>query len=35
MRKHDGDPGWITLWRGLDKLILAIRGFIAMRATCG
>ena len=35
MRKRDGDPGWITLWRGLDKLILAVRGFLAMRETCG
>jgi hypothetical protein len=35
MRKRDGEPGWMTLWRGLDKLILAVRGFIAMKATCG
>ena len=26
MRKRDGEPGWITLWRGTDKLLLAIRG---------
>ena len=24
-RKGDGEPGWITLWRGFDKLALAIR----------
>jgi hypothetical protein len=33
MRKGDGDPGWITLWRGLDKLLLAVRGYEALR--CG
>lgn len=31
MRKRDGEPGWITLWRGLDKLLLAVRGHLAMR----
>ncbi|MCA8990625.1 MAG: IS4 family transposase [Planctomycetaceae bacterium] len=25
-RKHDGRPGWITLWRGLEKLLLILRG---------
>ncbi len=25
-RKHDGDPGWITIWRGWDKLQLMMRG---------
>ena len=35
MRKRDGNPGWITLWRGLDKLILAVRGFVAMKQKCG
>jgi hypothetical protein len=34
-RKHDGEPGWITLWRGFDKLILLIRGAEAMRSKCG
>jgi hypothetical protein len=24
-RKRDGEPGWITLWRGFDKLALAAR----------
>lgn len=25
-RKQDGRPGWITLWRGLEKLLLMVRG---------
>lgn len=25
-RKWDGEPGWITIWRGLQKLLLCIRG---------
>jgi hypothetical protein len=25
-RKRDGHPGWITLWRGLEKLLLILRG---------
>lgn len=25
-RKHDGEPGWITIWRGWEKLHLMIRG---------
>lgn len=25
-RKRDGRPGWITLWRGLEKLLLILRG---------
>ena len=25
-RKCDGEPGWITLWRGFEKLILLARG---------
>jgi hypothetical protein len=35
MRKRDGEPGWITLWRGLDKLVLAVRGHLALQGTCG
>jgi hypothetical protein len=34
-RKSDGQPGWITIWRGLDKLLLCIRGADAMRGKCG
>ena len=25
-RKCDGEPGWITLWRGFEKLLLMLRG---------
>jgi transposase-like protein/transposase Tn5 family protein len=35
MRKNDGEPGWITLWRGLDKLLLCLRGARAMTKKCG
>ncbi len=24
-RKHDGDPGWITIWRGVKELMIALR----------
>lgn len=24
-RKHDGEPGWITIWRGMADLILAVK----------
>jgi hypothetical protein len=30
-RKHDGPPGWITLWRGWRKLHLMIEGAEAVR----
>ena len=33
-RKHDGEPGWITLWRGYEKLQLLMRGYHA-RKECG
>lgn len=35
LRKRDGEPGWITLWRGTDKLLLAIRGYQAIERNCG
>ena len=25
-RKSDGEPGWITIWRGWQKLYLLVRG---------
>lgn len=28
-RKSDGEPGWKTIWRGLDTLLVAIRGYRA------
>ena len=34
-RKCDGEPGWITLWRGFEKLILIARGADAQRQKCG
>ena len=35
-RKGDGDPGWITLWRGVEKLLLILRGADAeRRRNCG
>ncbi len=26
-RKSDGEPGWITIWRGWQRLILMVQGF--------
>ena len=26
-RKHDGEPGWITIWRGWEKLNTMLRGY--------
>jgi hypothetical protein len=34
-RKHDGEPGWLTIWRGFDKLQLLLRGATAMQRNCG
>ena len=34
-RRHDGAPGWITLWRGFKKLNLCLRGAQAIRQKCG
>jgi hypothetical protein len=34
-RKSDGDPGWITTWRGFEKLMLIARGAKANRIRCG
>lgn len=34
-RKGDGHPGWITIWRGLNKLILCLRGANALNRKCG
>ena len=34
-RKCDGRPGWQTLWRGLEKLLLILRGIKAARQKCG
>jgi hypothetical protein len=34
-RKHDGEPGWQTIWRGLEKLLLTVRGVEAYRDKYG
>lgn len=34
-RKCDGEPGWITLWRGFEKLMLLVRGADAQAKKCG
>ena len=35
MRKGDGEPGWITIWRGLDILIIALKTADAIKQRCG
>lgn len=34
-RKSDGEPGWMTLWRGFEKLHLCLRGADAYAQKCG
>jgi hypothetical protein len=34
-RKGDGEPGWQTIWRGLETLLIALRGAAAMSKRCG
>lgn len=34
-RKSDGEPGWITIWRGLETLLLCLRGAEALAKRCG
>jgi len=34
-RKRDGEPGWMTLWRGFEKLHLLVRGAEAYVNKCG
>lgn len=34
-RKSDGEPGWITIWRGFEKLMLLARGADLQRKRCG
>jgi hypothetical protein len=36
-RKHDGEPGWITIWRGWEKLNALVRGaeLAIERKICG
>jgi hypothetical protein len=35
LRKGDGEPGWITLWRGFEKLHLALRSIREYQIKCG
>jgi hypothetical protein len=35
LRKCDGEPGWITLWRGFEKLHFALRAIRDYRKRCG
>ena len=35
LRKGDGEPGWITLWRGYEKLQRLLRGADARGRKCG
>jgi hypothetical protein len=30
-RKSDGPPGWLTLWKGWEKLQLMVEGYVAMK----
>ena len=34
-RKCDGEPGWQTLWRGLETLLPCLRALDAVRQRCG
>lgn len=34
-RKHDGEPGWITIWRGFKKLQIALDTEKALTKKCG
>jgi hypothetical protein len=34
-RKSDGEPGWKTIWRGLETLLVALRGYRAARRKYG
>ena len=34
-RKSDGEPGWQTVWGGLEKLLLCLRGAEMVTKQCG
>lgn len=34
-RKGDGEPGWQTIWRGLETLLLCLRGAETLGKKCG
>lgn len=35
MRKSDGEPGWITLWRGTERLLIGLQTLNAFKRKCG
>lgn len=35
LRKGDGEPGWITVWRGTERLTTALQTQAALRRKCG
>lgn len=35
MRKGDGEPGWLTLWRGTEHLTAALKTQAALNRKCG
>jgi len=35
MRKHDGEPGWITIWRGTEVLLTSLKFYSELKAKCG
>ena len=35
MRKGDGEPGWITIWRGTERLIISLQTQDALTRRCG
>lgn len=34
-RKSDGEPGWMTIWLGLETLLVALRGYREAQRKCG
>ncbi len=34
-RKSDGEPGWVTIWRGVKELLLKVEARKEMNHTCG
>ena len=34
-RKCDGEPGWMTVWRGFEKMHLCLRGAESYQKKCG
>lgn len=34
-RRGDGEPGWQTIWRGLETLLICLRGAEAFKHKCG